>query len=156
MNQQQLQTLCEQISLDLFEKPFKHIIRFNNRLRTTGGRYLLKSHDIEINPKYLEEQGSQAVEDIIKHELCHYHLHIEGRGYQHKDQDFKCLLSKVGAPRFCTPLQSIKRNKQIIKYSYQCNTCKQIYHRKKRMDTMKYVCGKCRGRLIEQKVKINS
>ena len=33
---------------------------------------------------------------IIKHELCHYHLHLEGKGYQHRDKDFKELLKKVG------------------------------------------------------------
>ena len=48
--------------------------------------------------------GEKELIGIIKHELCHYHLHLEGKGYQHQDQEFKKLLKKVGAPRFCTPL----------------------------------------------------
>ena len=50
---------------------------------------------------------------IIKHELCHYHLHLEGKGYKHRDQDFKELLQKVGASRFCSPLpeSSVKEEK---------------------------------------------
>ncbi|HHY74996.1 MAG TPA: SprT family protein [Bacillus bacterium] len=148
MNQKQLQILCEQISLEYFGKRFLHIVRFNNRLRTTGGRYLLKSHDIEINPKYYFEQGIEAVKAILKHELCHYHLHIEGKGYQHKDEDFKRLLKKVDGPRYCKPLSTVKRKKQLIKYIYECGACKQTYNRKRRMDTTRYVCGSCRGKLI--------
>lgn len=148
MNPKQLQTLCEQLSIEFFGKQFAHTVRFNNRLRTTGGRYLLKSHDIEINPKYYNEQGIEAISDILKHELCHYHLHIEGKGYQHKDQDFKLLLKKVGGPRFCKPLSTSIRRKQVIKYIYECKTCKQTYKRKRRMDTARYVCGRCRGKLF--------
>ncbi|WP_458414998.1 SprT family protein [Schinkia sp. CFF1] len=147
MDQKQLQTLCEQISQEYFGKQFLHTARFNNRLRTTGGRYLLKSHDIEINPKYLNEQGIEAVEAILKHELCHYHLHMEGRGYRHKDEDFKLLLKKVGGPRFCKPLTTLKRKKQLVKYIYECKACKTVYKRKRKMDTSRYVCGICRGKL---------
>ena len=56
---------------------------------------------------------------IIKHELCHYHLHIEGKGYQHRDRDFKQLLQKVDAPRFCSPLPANKvtrKPKRILTY----------------------------------------
>ncbi len=54
----------------------RHCAYFNKRLRTTGGRYLLKSHDIEINSKQYEHYGEDAVVKIILHELCHYHLHL--------------------------------------------------------------------------------
>lgn len=148
MDQQQLQNLCEKVSIELFGMLFRHEARFNDRLRTTGGRYLLKSHDLEINPKYLTEQGFEAVVDIIKHELCHYHLHISGKGYKHGDQDFKELMNRVGAPRFCKPLTTVIRRRQIVKYIYQCQSCKQKYNRKRRMDISRYVCGKCRGKLI--------
>lgn len=36
------------------------------------------------------------MERIIKHELCHYHLHLRGMGYKHRDADFKTLLAQVG------------------------------------------------------------
>lgn len=105
MNDDQLQKLVEQISLSFFGKKFVHKAYFNHRLRTTGGRYLLNNHDIEVNKKYYEQYGMDELIGIIKHELCHYHLHIEGKGFRHRDSDFKMLLKKVGAPRFCTPLR---------------------------------------------------
>lgn len=96
MTNAELQQLVEKISMQSFHKPFLHKAYFNPRLRTTGGRYMLRSHDIDINRKYLDEHGLDELIGIIKHELCHYHLHIEGKGYKHGDQEFKSLLKKSG------------------------------------------------------------
>ena len=46
----------------------------------------------EINPLVVEVYGMEELIGVIKHELCHYHLHIEGKGYRHRDADFKNLL----------------------------------------------------------------
>ncbi|RBW67856.1 SprT family protein [Bacillus taeanensis] len=149
MNEQELQKLVEDLSIRYFMKPFLHNVRFNNRLRTTGGRYLLKSHDIEINPKQLEAFGKKALVEIIKHELCHYHLHLEGKGYKHRDQEFKTLLKRVGGSRYCERLPGMKR-KEEVKHYYICKDCSQVYSRKRRIDTTRYVCGKCRGKLKQK------
>ncbi|WP_143522828.1 SprT family protein, partial [Pseudomonas sp. 2822-15] len=92
---------------------------FNPRLRTTGGRYSLLDHHIEINPKHLEYFGEKELTQIIKHELCHYHLHLEGRGYKHKDNDFKYLLKEVGGARHCQTLPGMK-TKQTKVHVYRC------------------------------------
>lgn len=108
MNDQALQGLVEKISSEDFGRKFKHRAFFNGRLRTTGGRYRLQDHDIEINPKMLTEHGSNVLIGIIKHELCHYHLHLEGKGYKHKDPEFKALLKKVDGLRYAPELKSEK------------------------------------------------
>jgi SprT-like protein len=150
MDNHDLQRLVEDISLRFFNKPFRHIAFFNSRLRTTGGRYMLRSHDIEINRSYLEQLGEQELIGIIKHELCHYHLHLEGKGYQHRDHDFKALLKQVDAPRFCStlPNRPEKKSSAAIRV-YKCSGCSQLYRRKRRIDLSRYVCGKCRGKLVE-------
>lgn len=102
MTQYELQVLVMQISKKYFGLPFKHIARFNTRLKTTGGRYLLVSHDLEFN---LKMANLPEFEGIVKHELVHYHLHIQQRGYQHKDLDFKKLLAQVGGSRFAPSLK---------------------------------------------------
>ena len=147
MNQATLQEFVEKISREIFGKEFRHQASFNARLRTTGGRYLLTSHNIEINPKYFEERGESELVGIIKHELCHYHLHIEGKGYKHRDKDFRELLNQVKAPRFCQPLESVKKRRLTTQHYYQCVECEQKYVRKRRIDTNRYVCGKCSGKL---------
>ncbi|HEC2156566.1 TPA: SprT family protein [Staphylococcus delphini] len=144
MNNESLQQLTEQLAIEHFGIPFKHHIYFNRRLRTTGGRYMLTTHDIEINPKQYEHFGEQALVDIIKHELCHYFLHLSGRGHQHKDRDFKVLAEKVGAPRFCQPTESYASR---ANYEYECQSCHSSYVRIRKVNVVKMRCGRCGGRL---------
>ncbi|KKI92193.1 hypothetical protein WQ54_10230 [Bacillus sp. SA1-12] len=146
MDDTQLQKIVEDISLTYFHKKFNHKATFNKRLRTTGGRYLLRSHNIDVNPKYYQEYGLDEVIGIIKHELCHYHLHLEGRGYKHGDKDFKELLKEVGAPRYCTPLKQEKKRNSVF-LQYKCKNCHQLYNRKRRVDTTRLVCGRCGGKI---------
>ncbi|MEM5127697.1 SprT family protein, partial [Enterococcus faecalis] len=87
------------------------------------------------------------LEKVIKHELCHYHLHLAGKGYQHKDKDFKELLAKTGGARYAPPL--VERKKAVF-HQYQCQSCGEVILRKRRIDTTRYVCGKCHGRLSWQ------
>lgn len=146
MNDLELQKLVEDISLEYFDWPFIHKAVFNPRLRTTGGRYLLKSHNIEINPKQLEHFGLDALIGIIKHELCHYHLHLQERGYRHQDKDFIDLLTRVGGSKYCGAIPGMRRTSQTL-LVYSCTDCGTVFNRKRSIDTKKYVCGKCKGRI---------
>lgn len=148
MTNEQLQAWVEQISLHSFGVPFRHQASFNPRLRTTGGRYFMKSHHIEINPSQLAAYGQDEVERIIKHELCHYHLHLSGRGYRHRDADFKALLQRVGGSRYCHSLPGGKERKVLPhRYKLICTDCGMEYLRKRRVDPSRYRCGQCAGRL---------
>jgi SprT-like protein len=148
MTNEELQTLVEEISLTFFKKTFRHIATFNSRLKTTGGRYILQSHNIEINKRYLEQLGKEELIGIIKHELCHYHLHLEKKGYKHQDQDFKRLMMQVGAPRFCKQLpERPKTNRSGMIHMYSCSGCSLVFKRKRAVNVSRYVCGRCKGKL---------
>ncbi|WP_010651736.1 SprT family protein [Oceanobacillus massiliensis] len=144
LNEKSLYKLVNELSLEFFHKPFKHAVYFNHRLRTTGGRYIPAKKVIELNPKYALEEDEREFIGIIKHELCHYHLHIEGKGYKHRDKEFRELLVETGSPRFCKPLSSYETE---FKHTYVCKKCRQEYKRTRRVNTKKYRCGKCRGEL---------
>jgi len=146
MDDKQLQQWVEQISIASFGIPFKHKATFNSRLRSTGGRYFMKSHHIEISSLQLQLHGPEEVEKIIKHELCHYHLHLARRGHQHRDADFKQLLRQVGGTRFCSALP-IAKKKEPYRYRLVCLKCQMEYLRKRKVNPAKYACGKCRGKL---------
>ena len=146
LNQTDLQALVESISLEFFQMPFQHQATFNNRLRTTGSRYLLASHHLEFNARVLELHGMDEFLAVIKHELCHYHLHLMGKGYKHADADFKHLLAKTGGTRYVKNLRTQNELEQTK--LYLCQDCQQSYHRKRNIDTSRYVCGKCKGKLI--------
>ena len=145
MTDHDLQILVEQLSQRYFLRPFKHQAVFNKRLRTTGGRYVLQNHDIEINPKMLTEHDQETLAGVIKHELCHYHLHLAGAGYRHRDVAFKRLLQAVGGSRYAPSPQEKKHPR--IKYLYVCQGCGQTYPRVRRVNTQRYVCSRCQGKL---------
>ncbi|MFT8825765.1 MAG: SprT family protein [Liquorilactobacillus mali] len=147
MNSDTLQKLVEKISVESFGQTFDYNATFNTRLRTTGGRYDLRTHNIDMNPKMLTEHGAKTLQGVIKHELCHYHLHLNNKGYRHRDCDFKKLLAEVGGLRFA-PLSS---NSSAHVYRYICTECGQPYLRKRKIDLKRYVCSRCHGTLKLQK-----
>lgn len=148
MDNDALQQWVERVSLQYFGRPFRHLATFNSRLKATGGRYFTHTHHIEISPHQLEAFGLEETEKIIKHELCHYHLHILKRGYRHRDADFKRLLAHVGGARYCQSLPDrAKRKATPYRYKLICAACGTEYMRKRKMDPSRYACGKCRGKL---------
>ncbi|UOQ44338.1 SprT family protein [Halobacillus salinarum] len=149
INNQKLKEWTCKISEEVFARPFKDEVVFNHRLRTTGGRYIPAKRVIELNPKYLKELDQEEFIGIIKHELCHYHLHIEGKGYKHRDRDFRRLMKETGSPRFCKPLPS---HADTVQHYYICTQCGQEYYRKRKVNTSRYSCGKCRGKLLKKEI----
>ncbi|WP_125707336.1 SprT family protein [Lacticaseibacillus porcinae] len=141
MSDQELQALVAEVSQQSFHRPFLNEAHFNPRLKTTGGRFHLKDHNLDFNPKLFAAITRDQQLGIIKHELCHYHLYQMHRGYQHRDADFKALLQAVGGSRFAPSLP------RAAKYIYVCAQCGTEYRRQRRIDTRKYACGKCHGKL---------
>ena len=135
----------KQVSIEDFGKHFKHQAQWNTRLRSTGGRFFPKDGHLDFNPKVYQELGLEVFRKIVRHELCHYHLYFEGKGYQHKDLAFKQLLKDVDGLRFVPPLSSSNQKPNLV---YTCQTCQQIYQRKRKIDTKRYRCGLCRGKLV--------
>lgn len=136
------------VSLEDFGWPFQHEAVWNNRLRSTGGRFFPKDGHLDFNPKVLEEHGLEVFRKIVRHELCHYHLYHQGKGYKHSDRDFKNLLKQVDGLRFVPKSNQPKP----AKYHYACQACGQAYPRQRRVDTSKYRCGRCRGSLAQKSV----
>ncbi|MFR0612895.1 SprT family protein [Lactobacillus porci] len=145
MNEAELQKLVEEISIKAFGRPFVHQVKINRRMKTTGGRYHLDDHHLEINAHFLEAENRQYLAGIIKHELTHYHLHLLGLGYQHKDRDFKVLLKRVGGSRYAPNIGQGRRQQR--KYLYQCQKCGLKYPRVRKINTRRYFCGRCGGQL---------
>lgn len=144
MTDQELQALVEATSLKYFKKPFQHRAYFNSRLRTTGGRYFVKDHHLDFNPRFVEVLGHEGFIDIIKHELCHYHLHLAGLPHDHRSPEFQQLLAQVGGLRYVPRLPPTKP--QAV-WQYRCQTCGRAFERRRRVDVRRYVCAHCGGHL---------
>ncbi|MBF0779503.1 MULTISPECIES: SprT family protein [unclassified Granulicatella] len=143
MNDEQLQQLVEQISLEWFKRPFLHRAFFNRRLKTTGGRYHIKTHHIDVNKKVLDRFGIDELVGVIKHELCHYHLHLQHKGYRHQDKDFKVLLKQVGGSRY---VKNVDDN--VLFHVYQCTCCECLVFRKRKIEIKYYRCANCLSALV--------
>lgn len=146
MSDKELTLLIKEISLKYFKREFSHNANFNSRLKTTGGRFHLKDGHIDINPKVLDFYDKKILIGIILHELCHYHLYYEKKGYKHSSTDFKNLLKKVGGLKYAPPFR--EKNKRKTYKIYHCEKCGLRYQRVRKIDTQKYVCGKCKGKLV--------
>jgi SprT-like protein len=154
MSDERLQKWVEDVSQRWFGRPFLHRATFNGRLSRSGGRYHLRSHNIDINPAQLAVHGEAELERIIKHELCHYHLHLQGRGFRHRDREFKELLAKVDGTLYCKSLLPEGRGDgagvrqiAVFRYVLKCRSCGTQYPRRIRCNPVRYACSRCRGRL---------
>ncbi|WP_283583319.1 SprT family protein [Limosilactobacillus difficilis] len=152
MTDQELLELTRRLSYQRFGRPFRHQIFFNSRLKTTGGRYHLSDHHIDINPLMLTEHDMVTLEGVILHELCHYHLHLLGRDYHHRSRDFRELLKAVGGSRYAPPSPHHRHHSRSYRWEYQCQRCGARLLRQRRFDVRRYVCRHCGGRfrLIKQ------
>ncbi|WP_035395671.1 SprT family protein [Exiguobacterium sp. OS-77] len=142
MTNEQLQRYVEQLSLDVFSLPFRHKAYFNPRLKTTGGRYFLGDHHLDFNKRYIDDM--KVFRGIVIHELCHYHLHLAGMGHRHQDQDFKEWLERYDGLRYSPRRQEDEKKS----YLYECEKCSTLYRRKRRMNTERYRCGRCHGKIF--------
>lgn len=146
MTNNELTILVKKISREYFGKDFNNVATFNSRLRTTGGRFHLKDGHIDINPAVIEKYDEEALVGVIKHELVHYHLYYSGSGkHGHGSKEFKELLARVGGSRYAPVLSEPKKKKYNI---YECSSCGLEYKRVKKINTRRFVCGKCKGKLV--------
>lgn len=141
MTDEKLQQLTEQWSRQYFHRPFQHRIFFNSRLRTTGGRYHLGDHHIDINPLMLAEFDEDNLRRVVLHELCHYHLHLMGQDYHHRSPAFRHLLAQVGGSRYAPPTSKARRTTTF--WLYQCRGCGVVVRRRRRFNVNRYVCRRC-------------
>ena len=141
MTNQQLQRLVQRISLKYFARPFRHRVCFDPYLRSTGGRYHLRTHNIDINPKMLTDFSRANLIGVIKHELCHYHLHLAGYSGRHGTRAFQQLLQMVGGSRYAPQPRHLRWR------LYQCRRCGRIYWRRRTLNVSRYICGCCHGHL---------
>ncbi|MEM5031715.1 SprT family protein [Limosilactobacillus fermentum] len=129
--------------------PLLHQAVFNRRLKTTGGRYHLGDHHIDINPLMLEEYDLATLKLVVLHELCHYHLHLTGRGFGHRDRDFKVLLMQVGEPVRPADFQGPAPGGVVVRHRYRCTGCGLIIGRNRRFNLARFVCRRCGHRFEE-------
>lgn len=140
----ELQSLVEEVSARDFGRPFTDQAVFNGRLRTTGGRFFPRDMHLEFNTRMFAAVDQTTRVGIIRHELTHYHLYREHRGFKHGDRDFRIMLQQVGGLRYAPSLTPRTPTATLL---YRCTRCGTEYPRRRHINTDRYVCSRCQGRL---------
>ncbi|MDT2748198.1 SprT family protein [Streptococcus parauberis] len=133
----------KQVSKEDFGQSFEHEAHWNNRLKTTGGRFFPNDGHLDFNLNLYEEFGPEIFRKIVRHELCHYYLYMAKKGFRHRDQDFKDLLAQVDGLRYAPISQKLN------KIHYICKSCGHHFTRRRQINTRKYVCGFCQGKIVK-------
>ncbi|GGK25153.1 protein SprT [Caldalkalibacillus thermarum] len=101
---QKLKRLANKLSLHFWGKPCQIPVTWNGRLTKTMGRFLYTEQNGQRTPLKIEISKYAAhwidreiFVAVLLHELCHYHLFIEGRPYHDHHPVFEQELRRVGA-----------------------------------------------------------
>ena len=91
---ERMQTECDRLATEWGTPPVT--VSRNNRLRTTGGRYMLMSHNIEL-AGWLFDAPDEYMLDVTRHEFAHHlALILHGRNVDH-DYRWRECADAVGA-----------------------------------------------------------
>ena len=146
MTDEQLQRWVEYISLRDFGRPFEHRATFNRRLRATGGRYFLKTHHIEISSAHYQAYGKEESE-WKKSSNTNFVITIctgRGGGFVTGFR-ISSIASKNRRKPLLPSAHPHRTPSEPIRYLLRCRQCEAVYYRKRKVDTSRYVCGRCRG-----------
>lgn len=116
-------------------------ISWNPRMRSTAGRALLKTYNVEINPKLLEF-GENEVYNTILHELAHllawYRTRHRGHG-----AEWRAACVDLGIPNEkVTHNLPLPKRQQKRKWRYVCPACETSFDRVRKARAHS-ACAKC-------------
>lgn len=123
-------------SKELWGIEFDGEIKLNNRLRSTYAQYCwFNQNKIEFN-KQLINIDSLFVDEVLIHELCHWHCHKTGLEFDDGDFDFELEIFKSGSRS--TETDEVRNNGEVWLLDdeswYYCDKCsekKESYRIKK-------------------------
>lgn len=139
MDTQDLYQLANSLSLQFWQKPLTIKVVWNTRLRSSAGRYIYSKagpQRIEVSYQEYIDYGLAEVVNILKHELCHFHLHQQNKAFQDGSVVFKQECQRVGAQLTAKP--------RAVKYvQIFCSSCGQLlgYRQRIRKNLISSCCG---------------
>ena len=122
------------------------VIRWNNRLQTTAGRFIPKKKNsiIEIAQYLLEEKSPETLSrDTMGHEMIHYWLWVRQEPYGHTSE-FYIKMEEMGVSRY----NSVPRHRPF-KHCYICEHCEQRIWVRRRLKAA--ACAVCCNRHAQGK-----
>jgi SprT-like protein len=152
-NPEILQKLADKLSLHYWQRKCEVPVTWNGRLTRSMGRFLYSTKGKGRTPQGIElsKYAAQFINrdifiSVLLHELCHYHLFIQGKPFDDHHPVFEKELERVGAISTNTV--------QIPQKSFQlyCSKCNKSIGIRKRLNTALYRSGCCKGKILKKEV----
>lgn len=140
-----IQQLANKLSQHFWQADCAIPVVWNGRLTRSMGRFIFKIDGSKRIPIKIElsKYSSQFIDRdifvaVLLHELCHYHLFVQGKPFEDRHPVFEKELQRVGA---------ISTNRvQIPQKAYKlyCSACNAYLGTRKRLNVRRYLSQCCR------------
>ena len=155
----ELTSMCEKIANDNGAELICPV-KINGRLTKTHGRVIYKNINdnvvpsvIEFSKKLIETASEESIQEVVKHEMCHYLVTIKTKETHGHDRTFKLMCEKIGAT-FNSATANVKYiipTSEAYKYTVTCSSCGHTGYYSRAGKVVKhpenYLC-KCGGSLV--------
>ncbi len=123
-------------------------IQWNSRLRTTAGRALLQSQQLQLNPHLLGGKPENQAE-VLAHELAHLLVFARhGAKARHHGPEWAALMQQAGfqpRARHELPVQGLRR--RAFYYLHLCGHCQARWIQRRSRGARCLACGRKRLRV---------
>lgn len=169
LTQYQLEKYAEKFLKDNYNMKLLVPLKINGRLRTTCGRFVYTKYvnsnkpsvpkSVEINKYFLENNEPAVVLDVLRHELVHYALFMQGKPHKDGHPVFENELKRLGIVSQDTIDKYSIKSKPVKIRIYECVNCGHKYKRQRALayGGKYHRCGYCEGKLIDKgRIKVVS
>ena len=160
LTQYQLEKYAEKFLMDNYNMKLLVPLKINGRLRIPCGRFVYIKRDgkpiapkaVELNKYFLENNEINIVLDVLRHELIHYALFMQGKPHSDGHPVFENELDRLGVVRQETINKYKIQSKPVNVRIYECADCNHKYERRRALPNggNNHCCGACSGMLIDK------
>ncbi|AGI11813.1 hypothetical protein X915_gp089 [Bacillus phage vB_BanS-Tsamsa] len=148
--ERQLKKYADKFLMENYGMTLTVPLKLNGRLSKTLGWFSYTRKEgrplaVEINKKFAINNDAELVLDVLKHELVHYALFMQGKPHSDGDSYFENELQRKGIVSQTT----INKKYKIasVKNVYKCKSCDFTHHKARRLVGLsRYSCA-CGGNL---------
>ena len=117
-------------------------VRVSGRMRRTLGSYMPSKKQIAISSRLLVMGDEEDIRQVVLHEIAHAIVHSRfGEKASAHGREFRAICDEIGAkPRRYVDVTTDEWQSQV-RFLSKCGHCKVLIVRKKRMRSVRCVCG---------------
>lgn len=150
----ELERIADEFLIENFAMELDVPIVLNGRLSKALGRHVYFRHaketvQIELSKDLIRYYDDETVIDVLKHELVHHALLVDGLPHRDGEYYFEKTLKELGVSR--TNHYSHKGKSHI----YECTGCQNTFKEVRKFNTARYRCSRCQSQLMYVKQVIS-